>query len=77
MARGLMEGYANTTPAGFEGVGGNPAKGAIQTPEMNVAPNQTADTGQITDIGQPVEATSAVKNHLIIYQKNQKQILQQ
>ena len=56
-----MEGYANTTPTGFEGVGGNPAKGAIQTPEMNVAANQAADTGQTTDTGQPVEATSAVE----------------
>ena len=61
MARGLMEGYANTTPTGFEGVGGNPAKSAVQTPEMNVAPNQTADTGQVTDTGQPVEAASAVE----------------
>ena len=61
MARGLMEGYANTTPTGFEGVGGNPAKSAVQTPDMNVAPNQTADTGQVTDTGQPVEAASAVE----------------
>ena len=58
MARGLMEGYANTTPTGFEGVGGNPAKSAVQTPDMNVAPNQTAGT---TDTGQPVEAASAVE----------------
>ena len=57
MARGLMEGYANTTPTGFEGVGGNPAKSAVQTPDMNVA-NQTAGT---TDTGQPVEAASAVE----------------
>ena len=52
-----MEGYANTTPAGFEGVGGNPAKGAIPTPDMNVV-NQTAGT---TDTGQPVEAESSVE----------------
>jgi hypothetical protein len=60
MARGLMEGYANTTPAGFEGVGGNPPGELPQTPDMNVA-NQTADTGQTTDTGQPVEAASAVE----------------
>jgi len=60
MARGLMEGYANTTPTGFEGVGGNPAKSAVQTPDMNVV-NQTANTGQATDTGQPVEAASAVE----------------
>ena len=60
MARGLMEGYANTTPAGFEGVGGNPPGESPQTPDMNVA-NQTADTGQTTDTGQPVEAASAVE----------------
>ena len=60
MARSLMEGYANTTPTGFEGVGGNPAKGAIQTPEMNVAPNQAADTGQETDTGQPAGAENIV-----------------
>ena len=59
MAAGLMEGYANTTPTGFEGVGGNPAKGAIQTPEMNVA-NQTATTGQATDTGQPAGAENIV-----------------
>jgi hypothetical protein len=58
MARGLMEGYANTTPTGFEGVGGNPAKSAVQTPDMNVAPNQTAGT---TDTGQPVEVESSVE----------------
>jgi ribosomal protein L10 len=57
MARGLMEGYANTTPTGFEGVGGNPAKSAVQTPDMNVV-NQTAGT---TDTGQPIEAASAVE----------------
>jgi hypothetical protein len=57
MARGLMEGYANTTPTGFEGVGGNPAKSAVQTPNMNVV-NQTAGT---TDTGQPVESASAVE----------------
>ena len=50
-----MEGYANTTPTGFEGVGGNPAKGAIQTPEMNVA-----TTGQATDTGQPAGAENVV-----------------
>ena len=55
-----MEGYANTTPAGFEGVGGNPPGELPQTPDMNVA-NQTADTGQTTDTGQPVEAASAVE----------------
>ena len=53
-----MEGYANTTPTGFEGVGGNPAKSAVQTPDMNVAPNQTAGT---TDTGQPVEVESSVE----------------
>ena len=52
-----MEGYANTTPTGFEGVGGNPAKSAVQTPDMNVV-NQTAGT---TDTGQPVEAESSVE----------------
>ena len=60
MARGLMEGYANTTPTGFEGVGGNVAKAPIQTPNMDVAPNQAANTGQATDIGQSVEETSAI-----------------
>mgnify|MGYP003149141394 CR=1 FL=1 len=59
MARGLMEGYANTTPTGFEGVGGNPAKSAVQTPDMNVV-NQTANTGQATDTGQSVEETGAI-----------------
>ena len=60
MARGLMEGYANTTPTGFEGVGGNPAKAAIQTTDMGVAANQTANTGQATDTGQSVEETGAI-----------------
>ena len=55
-----MEGYANTTPTGFEGVGGNPAKGAIAPPDTNVAANQAADTGQATDTGQPAGATGAV-----------------
>ena len=54
-----MEGYANTTPTGFEGVGGNPAKSAVQTPDMNVV-NQTANTGQATDTGQSVEETGAI-----------------
>jgi hypothetical protein len=61
MAAGLMEGYANTTPTGFEGVGGNPAKGAIAPPDTNVAANQAADTGQTTDTGQPAGAESAVE----------------
>ena len=56
-----MEGYANTTPTGFEGVGGNPAKAAIQTPDTGVAANQAADTGRATDTGQPVESASAVE----------------
>ena len=61
MAAGLMEGYANTTPTGFEGVGGNPAKGAIAPPDTNVAANQAADTGRATDTGQPVESASVVE----------------
>ena len=56
-----MEGYANTTPTGFEGVGGNPAKAAIQTPDTGVAANQAADTGRATDTGQPVESASVVE----------------
>ena len=55
MAAGLMEGYANTTPTGFEGVGGNPAKGAIAPPDTNVAA-----TGQATDTGQPAGAENVV-----------------
>ena len=60
MARGLMEGYTRTTPAGFEGVGGNLPGESPQTPDMNVA-NQTAGTGQTTDTGQPVEAATATE----------------
>ena len=56
-----MEGYANTTPTGFEGVGSNPAKAAIQTPDTGVAANQAADTGRATDTGQPVESASVVE----------------
>ena len=63
MAKGLMEGYTNTTPTGFEGVGGNPSKVGTTTPDMTaMAPNAGAGGGEeITDTGTTQRAQSKVE----------------
>ena len=64
MATGLMDNrYTNTTPAGFEGVGGNPSKVGTTTPDMTaMAPNAGAGGGEeITDTGTTQRAQSKVE----------------
>ena len=54
MATGLMDNrYTNTTPAGFEGVGGNPNRAETTTPDMTAtAQNAGAGGGEeMTDAG--------------------------
>ena len=48
MAAGLMEGYTNTTPSGFEGVGGNAEKASVSAPNTAgmTNNNQMTDTGE-------------------------------
>tara|TARA_R100001594_G_C3954292_1_gene243781 strand:- start:26 stop:544 length:519 start_codon:yes stop_codon:yes gene_type:complete len=63
MATGLMDNrYTNTTPAGFEGVGGNPNKAETITPDTTaMAPNVGAVGGEeITDTGTTPNTKSRV-----------------
>ena len=63
MATGLMDNrYTNTTPAGFERVGGNPNKAETITPDTTaMAPNVGAGGGEeITDTGTTPNTKSRV-----------------